>query len=144
MELGPGLAAVSSLGLRVGSPPTLRTEAGGDAPGWAAEHCAALRAMVAEQGSVLVRGLELSEGPEVEAVFRNLAADLIVEREAFDARRVHSEGVYAASRWTPSQQMCSHHELSYRCEVPGFLMFACLTGPTAGGETGVADATMVL
>ena len=144
MATGRGLAATSSLDLQVGRPPTLRTQAGGDAPGWAAEYRAALRAMVVEHGSVLVRGLELSERSEVEAVFRNLAGDLMVEREAFDARRVHSEGVYAASRWTPSQQMCSHHELSYACEVPGFMMFACLTGPTAGGETGVADATIVL
>ena len=144
MTTGRSLAASSSLDLQLGSLPTLRTQAGGDAPGWAAVHRAALRAAVAEHGSVLVRGLGLRERSEVEAVFRNLADDLMIEREALDARRAHSEGVYAASRWTPSQQMCSHHELSYRCEVPGLMMFACVRGPRAGGETGVADAAIVL
>ena len=144
MATGRGLAAAGSLDLQVGSPPTLHTASGGDAPAWAAEHREALRAMVAEHGSVLVRGLELSDASEVEAVFRNLAVDLMTEREAFDVRQAHAEGVYAATRWAPGQQMCSHHELSYGCEVPGLMMFACLRGPTAGGETGVADAATML
>jgi alpha-ketoglutarate-dependent taurine dioxygenase len=140
---GTGPTASSSLD-PVGRVPTLHTSAGGDAPAWAAEHRAALRAMVTEHGSVLVRGLGLAERAEVEAVFRSLAPELTIEREAFEARGVHAEGVYTASRWTASQQMCSHHELSYRYEVPGLIMFACLVGPTAGGETGVADAAVVL
>ena len=37
-----------------------------------------------------------------------------------------------------------HHELSYRLEVPGLLAFACLTAPTSGGATAVADAPTVL
>jgi alpha-ketoglutarate-dependent taurine dioxygenase len=122
----------------------LHIESSGDVPSWAAEHRAALRTMVAEHGSILVRGLGLSERSTVGAVFRNLAGELLIEKEAFDPRLVHSEGVYAASKWPPSQQMCSHHELSYGCEVPGLMMFACLSGPTAGGATGVADAATVL
>jgi alpha-ketoglutarate-dependent taurine dioxygenase len=121
----------------------LRVEARGDAPAWAAENRAELRVMVAEHGSVLVRGLGLG-ATDVEAVLRSLATGLMIEREAFDVRRVHAEGVYAATNWAPGQQMCSHHELSYRCEVPGLIMFACLKGPDAGGETGVADAATVL
>ena len=140
MAPGTELNSTSSFDLQDGKPPTLHTDAGGEAPTWAAEHRAALRAMVAEHGSILVRGLGLSERSEVGAVFRNLADGLMIEREAFDARNVDSEGVYAASKWPPTQQMCSHHELSYGCEVPGLMMFACLRGPTAGGETGVADA----
>jgi alpha-ketoglutarate-dependent taurine dioxygenase len=37
-----------------------------------------------------------------------------------------------------------HHELSYRLEVPGLMLFACLTAPAAGGATGVADGRSVL
>lgn len=40
---------------RPGRPPVLRAETTGDAPGWAAEHRDALRAVVTEHGSVLVR-----------------------------------------------------------------------------------------
>lgn len=144
MATGTEMTSTSSLDLQAGKPPTLRSEASGDTPSWAAEHRDALRAMVAEHGSILVRGLGLSDRTEIGAVFRNLAGGLMIEKEAFDPRLVHSEGVYAASKWAPNQQMCSHHELSYGCEVPGFMMFACLGGPTAGGATGVADSPTVL
>ena len=37
-----------------------------------------------------------------------------------------------------------HHELSYTLEFPGLMLFACLTAPTTGGATAVADAPAVL
>jgi alpha-ketoglutarate-dependent taurine dioxygenase len=37
-----------------------------------------------------------------------------------------------------------HHELSYALEFPGLLLFACLTAPSSGGATAVADAPTVL
>lgn len=40
--------------------------------------------------------------------------------------------------------MGMHHELSYRGEVPGLLLLACLTASAAGGATGLADASAVL
>jgi alpha-ketoglutarate-dependent taurine dioxygenase len=122
----------------------LRAEAGGDAPSWAAEHRDALRAVVAEHGSVLVRGLEPRDPAEVGAVFRRLAGGLMTEREAFASRRTYADGVYSATKWPPNQPMCMHHELSYTLEFPGLLLFACLSPPTAGGATGVADSPTVL
>src|SRR5438876_682481 len=98
--------------LRPGKPPMLRVEATGDAPRWAAEHRDALRAAVAEHGSLLVRGLGLRDVAETEAVFRRLAS-LMTEKEAFAPRRSYSDGVYSSSKWPPNQPMCMHHELSY-------------------------------
>src|SRR5438093_13291783 len=60
--------------LRPGNPPMLRVEATGDAPRWAAEHRDALRAAVAEHGSLLIRGLGLRDAAETDAVFRRLAS----------------------------------------------------------------------
>ena len=68
----------------------------------------------------------------------------MTEKEAFASREKHSDGVYSSSAWPPNQQMCMHHELSYALEVPGLMMFACLTASTSGGATGVADAAAVL
>jgi alpha-ketoglutarate-dependent taurine dioxygenase len=124
--------------LAAGRPPVLRAEAGGDAPSWAAEHRDGLRAVVAEHGSVLVRGLELRDPAEIGAVFRRLASGLMTEREAFASRRTYADGVYSATKWPPNQPMCMHHELSYT------LLFACLSPPTAGGATAVADSPTVL
>lgn len=133
-----------SVEMQTGKPPMLLIEASGNTPKWAAEHRDALRANVAEYGSILVRGLGLHDAAEIGAVFHSLTDGLMTEREAFDSRRAYSPGVYAATKWAPNQPMCSHHELSYLCEFPGLMLFACLSGSTTGGATGVADARTML
>jgi alpha-ketoglutarate-dependent taurine dioxygenase len=122
----------------------LRADGAGSAAGWAAEHRDSLRAVVAEHGSVLVRGLGLRDADEAGAVFRRLADGLITEREAFASRRTYADGVYSASKWPANQQMCMHHELSYLVEFPGLLLFACLSAATEGGATAVSDSPTVL
>ena len=129
--------------VRPGKPPMLRVDATGDAPRWAAEHRDALHAAVVEYGSLLVRGLGLRDVGETEAVFRRLGS-LMTEKEAFAGRRRYSEGVYSSSKWPPNQQMCMHHELSYRLEFPSVMLFACLIAPAEGGATPVADSAAVL
>jgi len=136
-------SSLLNLDVQPGKPPMLRVEATDDAPGWAAAHRDALRAAVAEHGSLLVRGLRLRDAVETEAVFRRLAT-LMTEREAFASRHSHSAGVYSSSKWPPNQPMCMHHELSYLLEFPSLMLFACLIAPTAGGATAVADAASVL
>ena len=143
MRLSPA-AALLDIELQRGKPPILRAEATGDPSGWAAEHRDALRAVVAEHGSVLVRGLGLREPAETAAVFRRLANNLMTEKEAFARRQVYDDGVYSSATWPANQQMCMHHELSYRLEVPSLLLFACLGAPTRGGATAVSDSPTVL
>ncbi|MCW2717346.1 TauD/TfdA family dioxygenase [Pseudonocardia sp.] len=137
-------ASLLDVAQRPGTPPMLRTEATGDAPSWVAEHRDALRAFVAEHGSLLVRGLGLRDAAEVGAVFQRLARGLMTEKEAFAARRSYGDGVYSSSTWPSNQPMCMHHELSYTLEFPGLMLFACLSAPTDGGATGVADSAAVL
>ncbi|SDD80271.1 TauD/TfdA family dioxygenase [Streptomyces prasinopilosus] len=130
--------------LRPGRPPVLRAGTTGDAPRWAAEHREALRAVVAEHGCVLVRGLGLRDVAGARAVFERLSTGLTAEREAFAPRRTHADGVYSSAQWPQNQPMCMHHEQSYTLEFPGMLLLACLTAPHRGGATGVADAAAVL
>lgn len=137
-------AFLPDVDLQPGKPPMLQAEATGDPPSWAAEHREALRAVVIEHGSVLVRGLGLRDADEVGAVFRRLATGLMTEREAFASRRTYSAGVYSSSTWPQNQLMCMHHELSYTLAFPGLMLFACLRAPTHGGATTVADSPTVL
>src|SRR5262245_7428270 len=126
-------ATVKSLkvDLQRGKPPLLHAEATRDAASWAAEHRDALRAFVAEHGALMVRGLDLNDAAETEAVFRQLGS-LMVEAEAFAPRRRYAQGVYSATRWPPNQQTCMHHELSYALDFPSVMFFACLRAPTSG------------
>ena len=140
-------APVSLLGIdrQPDKAPLLLADAPGDGPSWAAQHKDALRAAVAEHGSVMVRGLGLRDAAEVSAVFRQLATTgLMIEREAFASRQVYADGVYSSATWPANQPMCMHHELSYRLEFPSLMLFACLSAPTSGGATAVADSRAVL
>jgi len=126
-------------------PPLLPVSAVGDPAGWAAANRDALRATVLEHGVLLVRGLGLRDAAAVGAVFRALAGSgLMAEREAFAPRQTYAEGVYSSTKWPANQQMCMHHEMSYSLQFPGTMMFACLTAPTQGGATAVADSPTVL
>src|SRR5262249_37406440 len=113
-------SAATDLGVEFerGKPPLLRVDAAGDAAHWSAEHRDALRAVLAEEGSLMVRGLGLSDAAGCEAAFRELGT-LMTEREAFAERRVYAQGVYSESKWPPTQPMCAHHELSYAVVSPG-------------------------
>ncbi|MFE6774566.1 TauD/TfdA family dioxygenase [Streptomyces sp. NPDC057702] len=131
--------------LRPDSPPVLRISSCDDPAAWTVRHRDAVRAVVAEHGSLLVRGLGLRDVAGVEAVFRAVSHGLMgADRESFAPRRVHSDGVFSASKWPRNQPMCMHHELSYTLDFPGLMLFACLTAPAGGGETGVADGSRVL
>src|SRR6266540_6123452 len=138
-----GSTSLLSVDLKPGRLPILPAEAAGEPARWAAEQRNALRAFVAEHGSLLVRGLGLRDAAQTEAVFRQLGT-LMTEREAFAPRRRFSEGVYSASKWPPNQHMCMHHELSYALEFASLMLFACLIAPTDGGETPVADSPAVI
>ena len=138
------LAFPLDVDLQPGKPPMLRLKAIGDPLSWVAEHREALRAIVIEHGSILVRGLGLRDATEIGAVFGQLTTGLMTEREAFASRWTYSEGVYSSSTWPPNQPMCMHHELSYTLEFPGLMLFACLIAPTNGGATALADAPTVL
>jgi alpha-ketoglutarate-dependent taurine dioxygenase len=136
-------APLLDLELRPGGPPLLSVVAAGDPGSWAARHRDALRAAVTEHGALLVRGLGMRDAAVSASVFRRLA-DLVTEREAYAARRLYSDRVYSATKWPPRQPMCVHHELSYRLEVPGLMLFSCLAAPTDGGATLLADSSAVL
>jgi alpha-ketoglutarate-dependent taurine dioxygenase len=129
--------------LRPGKPPMLWVETTDDAARWAGEHREALRAAVAEHGSLLVRGLRLHNAAEVEAVFLRLGS-LMTEKEAFAPRRSYAPGVYSSSMWPPNQSMCMHHELSYTLVFPRLMLFACLVAPAEAGATPLADSPSVL
>src|SRR5436189_5214072 len=102
-----------------------------------------VRSVVAEQGAMRIRGLELRDAADAEAVFRQLGT-LMTGPEAFAPRTRYAPGVYSATKWPPNQPMCVHHELSYAYEVPSLMLFACLVTPAVGGATPLADGAAVL
>lgn len=129
---------------KAGAPVMVPADSAAGAVNWVAANRDALRGTVTRYGSLLVRGLGLRDPAETAAVYRALTGVLMVEREAFAPRQAYGDGVYSSTAWPANQPMCMHHELSYTLEFPGLMLFACLTAPTEGGATAVADAPTVL
>lgn len=127
-----------------GRPALVTVADASDPAAWAAQHQEALYRIVASQGAVLVRGLGLTDAAGAAAVLKVLGRDLMSEREAFAPRWTYDDRIYSSSKWPPNQPMCMHHELSYAVEFPATMVFACLSAPTAGGATALADAGRVL
>ncbi|GED90621.1 TauD/TfdA family dioxygenase [Streptomyces sp. 6-11-2] len=140
----PTPVSLHNVELHPGKPPILHVDTADDAPAWAAEHHRALRTLVTEHGAVLIRGLRLRDAERAGDTLHRLAPALMTDKESFAPRRTYTPGVYSSSAWPPNQPMCMHHELSYTLQPPGLMLFACLTAPTTGGATAIADAATVL
>lgn len=139
-------ATAPPVDLHPGKPPilTVPTPAPADLPAWAADHRHTLHGLVTEHGAVLVRGLGLCDTGQVGSVFGRLTPALMTDTEAFAPRQTYAPGVYSSTAWPANQPMCMHHELSYAHSPPGLLLLACLTAPTTGGATALADSAAVL
>lgn len=141
----PGAAqAMVRVDVEPGKPPIAYADEPDDAAAWMSAHQADVQDVLAEHGSVLVRGLGLGGIADTSAVVRLLAGDLMLEREPFASREVHAHGIYSSTVWPPNQQMCMHHELSYTLEAPSLMFFACVVAPTHGGAVALADSATVL
>lgn len=127
-----------------GQPAILRIRGTDDPARWATEAREGLSAALVEHGAVMIRGLKLRDTADVTAVLEQLDVEPVTERETFAQRKTYTPGVHSASPWPPNQPMCMHHELSYTLDFPGLMLFACLTEPTVGGATCLADAAAVL
>ncbi|MFD8087296.1 TauD/TfdA family dioxygenase [Kitasatospora sp. NPDC059722] len=124
--------------------PVLRVLTAAPGPEWAAEHRAEVLAEVEDSGAVLLRGLGVASAAGLAAVTAALGIEPMAEREGFAPRDRLGEGVHSASHWPADTPMCMHHEQSYAAEVPGLLVFGCLTAPRRGGRTMLADSQQVL
>jgi TfdA family taurine catabolism dioxygenase TauD len=111
---------------------------------WVAGHRAAIRDQVAAFGAVLLRGVGVRSAPEVADVASALGIQPMSEHEGFAPRTRYAGATYSSSHWPADEAMCMHHELSYAAEVPGHLIFGCLTAPAKGGRTKIADSQQVL
>jgi alpha-ketoglutarate-dependent taurine dioxygenase len=110
---------------------------------WLAGNRALLRRTVEEHGAVLIRGLRVTEPAGLSEIAARLDLTPMTHREGFAARDSYGKNVFSSAEWPPDQPMCMHHENSYQDEFPGLLALACLTPPTSGGVTGLADAALM-
>jgi hypothetical protein len=95
-------------------------------------------------GAVVLRGIGVRSAADVADVAAALGIAAMTEREGFAPRTPYAGDAYSSSHWPADEAMCMHHELSYAAEIPGHLVFGCLTAPAKGGSTRLADSQQVL
>jgi hypothetical protein len=138
-------ATMPTHGIEPGGMPVLSAAPGSKGSvAWTVEHRDSVHALVAECGAVLMRGLGVASATEVAGIAAALGIEPATEREGFAPRSTYTEAVYSSTQWPPDEPMCMHHELSYAAEVPGLIVFGCLTAPVKGGKTEIADAQRML
>lgn len=104
----------------------------------------AIREQARAAGWVLVRDLPFTDRAGAAEAIRELLAEPMTEREGFAPRTDLGGGVHTDVEWPADQPLCMHNELSYADQPPGLLVFACVTPPSSGGATALADTRAVL
>ena len=125
-------------------PARVEVEGDPDPLAFAATHRDTLRGQLVRHGALLVRGLTLDSPDDFLAMAQIVSNGLLHDTEAFAPREQHVGQAYSSSAWPANQQMCMHHELSYRKMFPGTMLFGCLRGPESGGAIPLASSAAML
>ncbi|XKK38581.1 TauD/TfdA family dioxygenase [Nocardiopsis sp. ARC36] len=131
MTTGPGGLAV------------VRAEAGQDVREWILARRGALLDTVARRGAVLVRGLGLAAASDVARAARPLLGEPVPAYEPFAGRVLEAPGVYSGADWSQEEDLCPHHEQTFRTSFPRLLAVGCLKAAESGGATLLADGAAV-
>ncbi|MFL6125114.1 TauD/TfdA family dioxygenase [Actinophytocola sp.] len=111
---------------------------------WLAGHRDAIRAGLHRFGSLLVRGLPMSDVDDFATARDELLDGHLQYRERSTPRSELSEGVYTSTDMPARHPIRLHNESSYVVRFPGILLFGCAVAPTEAGATTVGDSREVL
>src|SRR3954470_1623670 len=86
-----------------GRPPVLRAYANSDTEGWVADNLDILHAALRGHGTVVVRGLDVTDAAQAGRLAKLITTELITERESFAPRTAYAPQVYTSSAWPANQ-----------------------------------------
>lgn len=111
---------------------------------WLAGHHDAIRAALHRFGSLLIRGLGVSDVDYFGAVRDELLGKHLQYRERSTPRSDLGEGVYTSTDMPARHAIRLHNESSYVLQFPGVLLFGCVVAPAEDGATTIGDSREVL
>ncbi|MGW0846854.1 TauD/TfdA family dioxygenase [Streptomyces sp. NPDC002787] len=124
-------------------PPTVLCEtAGVDTAAWAAEHRAAVEAVLHEHGAVLLRGFGVFDPDAFEALAGSLVSSLYGEYGDLPHEK-DADRVYKSTPYPAEQSILFHHESSHMPQWPSRQFFCCVTPSAEGGATPIVDGREV-
>jgi alpha-ketoglutarate-dependent taurine dioxygenase len=111
---------------------------------WLSDHRTAIREALHRFGSVVIRGIPLSDAAGFAAARDELLDQRVPYREKSTPRTDFGDGVYTSTDMPAMHPIRLHNENSYVLEFPGVLLFGCVTAPDEGGATTVGDSRALL
>ncbi len=145
MSITEFAAAVTDLSVsrEAGKPSVVTAPAGSDLT-WLSAHRTGVRAELLRSGSVLVRGLPVTDTASFAQARDVLIPDPAGYKEKATPRTDFGAGVFSSTDLPAAQPIRLHNENSYTLDFPGTLLFGCLVAPEEGGATTVGDMRQAL
>lgn len=115
-----------------------------DANRWARERQNEVRTLLADQGALLIRGLNFNSSAQFGQVLSTLFGSPLLEYMYRSTPRTALRGnVYTATEYPASQAIPQHNENAYARRWPLRIGFLCMLPATTGGETPIGDSELV-
>ena len=106
---------------------------------WAASNLGFIETHLLRHGAILFRNFEVKSVAELEQFIMSFSLKLVVEHERSSPRSQVRGSIYTSTDHPDNQSIFLHNELSYSHTWPMKIWFFCVTAPSQGGETPIAD-----
>jgi alpha-ketoglutarate-dependent taurine dioxygenase len=144
--MSPADLAVATIRLdlsrEAGKPPVIQAphaERLESAVEWLTSHRTAIRQELLRSGSLMIRGLPVTDSAGFARARDVLMPERAGYKEKATPRTDFGDGVFSSTDLPAVQPIRLHNENSYTLEFPGTLLFGCITAPAEGGATTVGD-----
>jgi alpha-ketoglutarate-dependent taurine dioxygenase len=140
-----GLVAVEFQKGAGGLPLVMRPSVDGlDLVTWALSNRELIGAHLLKHGGILFKNFNISSPDVFEQLVIACSAEPLQYRERSSPRTQVGKNIYTSTDYPADQSIFLHNENSYQQSWPLKIFFFCLTPPTVGGETPIADCRKVL
>lgn len=95
-------------------------------------------------GAILFRGFSVNTMSVFENFVRTVSGNLGDYVDGNSPRTKLTQGIYTSTEYPAEYSISLHNELSYSHKWPDRLYFCCISAPSNGGETPIADSRKIL
>ena len=114
-----------------------------DAVAWATAQRRPIRELLLRHGGILFRGFTGGSVETLSSFIAAVSGEPLPYMEGTSPRHEVGDHIYTSTDYPAHQRIPLHNELSYSNNWPLRLFFHCVTPPTSGGATPVADSRNV-
>jgi alpha-ketoglutarate-dependent taurine dioxygenase len=111
---------------------------------WAGSQAAFLQPLLQRHGGILFRNFTITGTEGFQQLVIAISGEPLEYTEQTSPRHKVHGNIYTSTEYPPHQRIFLHNENSYSSTWPLKILFFCMTAPTEGGETPLADVRRVL